>query len=149
MNSVNVMLCFRIICLILPAINYRSGKKYVLVLVHCHDRIIRNLINLFLRLTLVFNSCNLVRDNRIMTLDSNQNRIFSHNKADDLPNGGGGPRGGGPLHPGGGGRMPGGGPPWGWCPMPGGGGGMPGGGGPGGGGPVRKKKKKDESNQNL
>ena len=54
--------------------NYRlqRTKEYVLVLVQCHDGIIRNSINVFLRLTLVFDSCKttqiyLVCDNRIKT----------------------------------------------------------------------------------
>ena len=75
------MVCFRRICLILQKKYYRVNEKYVLVLVQCHDGIITNSINLFLRLTLIFDSCKtkqiyLVRDNHILTLDSNQNLII-------------------------------------------------------------------------
>ena len=63
------MSCFRITSLILQTINYRAYEKYV----ECHDGIDKS----FLRLTLVFDLCKtkhiyLVRDNRIMTLNSNQ-----------------------------------------------------------------------------
>ena len=60
-NSVNVISCFRRICLILQTINYRDNEKYVQVLVQCHDGIIMNSIN----------QIYLVRDNPIITLDSN------------------------------------------------------------------------------
>ena len=70
--SVNFTACFQIICWFLQTLNYRGNKKYVLVL----DKS-------FLCLTLVFDSCKtkqiyLVRDHRIMTLDSNQNLIFNN-----------------------------------------------------------------------
>ena len=54
--------------------NYRGNAKYVLVLVQCHDGIITTSV-------LVLDSCKtehryLVRDNGIVTLDSNQKLIF-------------------------------------------------------------------------
>ena len=61
--SVNFIACFWIICWFLQALNYRDDEKYVLVLVQCHDGMITS-------------SKNLVRDHRIMTLDSNQNLII-------------------------------------------------------------------------
>ena len=72
--SVNFIACFRIMCLFLQILNYRGNEKYVLVLVPCHDGIITNSINLFgvLHESKIY----LVRDHRIMTLDSNQNLIF-------------------------------------------------------------------------
>ena len=42
--------------LILQTINYRGNKKFVLVLVQCHDGIIMNSLNLFSHLTLIFDS---------------------------------------------------------------------------------------------
>ena len=82
--SVNFIACFWIICWFLQTFNYRGNEKHVLVLVQCHDGMITNSINLFLRLTLVFDSCKtkqiyLGRDHRIMTLDSNQNQIILPN----------------------------------------------------------------------
>ena len=68
-------------CLFLQILNYRGNEKYVLVLVQVHDGMITSSVNLFLRLTLVFDTCktkqiDLVRDHCIMTLDTNQNLIL-------------------------------------------------------------------------
>ena len=78
--SFHFIACFQIICWFLQTLNYRGKEKYVLVLIQCHDGN-HELDKSCLRLTLVFDSCKtkqiyLVRDHRIMTLDSNQNLIF-------------------------------------------------------------------------
>ena len=75
--SVNFIACFRIICWFLQTLNYRGNEKYVLVLVQCHDGMITNSINLVC--VLKTKQIYLVRDHRIMTLDSNQNLIFLNN----------------------------------------------------------------------
>ena len=75
-----LMKCKNIVIMTLQAakmIFYTGNEKYVLVLVQCHDGMITNSTNLYLRLTLVFGMCKtkqiyLIRDHRIMTLDSNQ-----------------------------------------------------------------------------
>ena len=51
-NSVNIIACFRRICLILQTINYKGNEKYVLVLVHHDDEIITDSITFF-SLTLI------------------------------------------------------------------------------------------------
>ena len=80
-NCDNVIACFCRNSLILQTYNYRGNKKYVLFLVQCHNGIITNSINLFLRVTLCFDSCKikqiyLIHYNRIVILDLNQNLIY-------------------------------------------------------------------------
>ena len=76
--SVNFIACFRIICWFLQTQNYGGNEKYVLVLIQCHDH---ELDKYFLRLYLV-------SDHHIMTLDSNQNLIFSwlYRKSENIEN---------------------------------------------------------------
>ena len=45
-ECVNFIACFRIICWFLQTLNYRGNEKNVLVLVQCHDGMIKNSINL-------------------------------------------------------------------------------------------------------
>ena len=77
--SVNFIACFLIICWFLQTLNYRGNEQNVLVLVQCHDGMIKNLINL---VRVLHSSSTRARPNRlilsvtmhrIMTLDSNQN----------------------------------------------------------------------------
>ena len=82
-KCVTVIVCFGIMCLILQIINYRYFE-IVLVFVQFHDGIILTSINIFLRLTLVFDSCKtkqiyLVRENHTITLNPNQNLIIKRN----------------------------------------------------------------------
>ena len=63
--------------------NYKLQRylEIVLVFVQFHDGIILTSINIFLRLTLVFDSCKtkqiyLVRENHTITLNPNQNHVY-------------------------------------------------------------------------
>ena len=65
--SVNVIACFRRICLILQTISYRGNEKYVLVLVQWHNGIITNSTN---HVCVLHSSSTRARPNRFISFDS-------------------------------------------------------------------------------